>query len=253
MFEVSGTYAGGRNDGAYAFDLSDGVLQDGGRSLSFSMKVKASGGAQSGTTVVDVDVVILQSTDLFIRPTVAAAPSGSSALIRTWWRYPLALAKSAPSVSPDPSLMRSQAEVVSVSSDLGRTVLNGRKAYHYAVTLDPEKLRQFLQRSAMEKQEPFDEEAMSSLLRAYVARGELWIDASNFFTHRIEWSFSPTALAKPGTPSMRFRVDLRDVNDAPGIAAPEGAKPLSITGGVLDLLPSLPTSSPLFKGFFLTP
>lgn len=195
--------------------------------------------------------MVMQGAELFIRPKSIDTVSGTSALLDSWWHYPLSLTKDSPTISPDPSLLRSQMEVVSVTSDLGSTTLDGDDMYHYEVTLDPVKLQLFLQRSASERQEPFDGNAVAALLKKYDARGELWIDATDFSTHRIDWALLPKKEA-PAAATLRFRVDIRNVNGAPPIVVPKGAKPLSVTGGSLDVFP-LPLTFPFLQGFLLTP
>ena len=135
-----------------------------------------------------------------------------------WWKMqeeePLSPASS---VTPDPSLLRAQAEIVHVSKSHGLKTLNGRTVYHYDVTVDKEKLAAFLAKLSEGSEEPVDADAVLRWISDYDPTGELWIDAENFMVHRLLWHVSRK---EPEPLSGSVQVDFFDHNAAPQISPP---------------------------------
>lgn len=148
------------------------------------------------------------------------------ALIGKWLRFPSGGNVTVASVTPDPSFLKAQSEVVEVLEDLGMSVIHGRDAYHYKVALDNEKLLSFMRADATQRGEAWDEASARKSLEAFHPTGELWIDATDFFIHRIDWTLpEPEADFVPpeqlfGTLSVQFT----DHNNAPDIELPTDAQ-----------------------------
>ncbi|MDB4978042.1 MAG: hypothetical protein JWM56_228 [Candidatus Peribacteria bacterium] len=121
-----------------------------------------------------------------------------------WWKLPAGTKKSA-SISPDPSLLRAQSEVVKVSKNYGIEKIDGTDAYHYDVLIDKDKLLAFLQKTAQEKGELFETEKARQMIGGFDAKGSVWVDASTFFLHKIMWSVAPVS---PATDSYAFTLEL---------------------------------------------
>lgn len=179
----------------------EGVLRDGGAIVQGTVTV--TGSVQRLAEAVayrgQAEFFATSPADLYVRLlSVSVTPPEalpSTAMLQTiqgaWWKLPPSDAPSAtrrPALSPDPRLLRLQADVVSVTEDLGLETIHDRDAYHYRVDIDPDKLRQFLRAVGSESGERSSSAALAELLSRYVASGELWIDADSFYLHRIQWT-----------------------------------------------------------------
>lgn len=127
-------------------------------------------------------------------------------------------------VTPDPQLLRAQSQVIAVTKDHGLVSVRDRKAYHYTVALDPEKLVEFLRATVREGQ-TFDEASVRSIVASMRAKGELWVDTETFHIHRIEWDIEK--LDKEETVwNLTAKIEIYDHNSAPPITPPADALPL---------------------------
>lgn len=127
-------------------------------------------------------------------------------------------------VTPDPRLLRAQSQVIAVIKDHGLVSVRDRKAYHYTVALDPEKLVEFLRATVREGQ-TFDEASVRSIVASIRAKGELWIDTETFHIHRIEWDIEKTDKEETVW-DLTAEIEIYDHNSAPPITPPADALPL---------------------------
>jgi len=221
--------------------------------------VSARGSGKTSFPAFAAEVVLTSLGEGYIRPQVVDFSSlgDLEQLIGMWWSWPrgneaLAVAE----VSPDPRMLRAQAEAVAVERDRGMDTVNGHRTYHFDVALDGPKLLRLLQTQATEQGGQLTQGGIGEALRGYDARGELWVDAETFFIHRLAWT-----VRLPGEQMLRFQADLRDHNAAPLITPPADPRPLSaelssrLIRSLLPLLPfsSLPEEGPSASGaiFFL--
>ena len=99
--------------------------------------------------------------------------------------------------------------------------LNGRSAYRYDTALDKEKLALYLKKVAADRGEPMPQEELDSLLTSFSATGELWVDAENFFIHKLTWDVQKLPVGASPPLAVKFTVTLRDHNAAPPVTPPE--------------------------------
>lgn len=226
-----------------------GVLAQAGRQASVSANVRGSVPRGGATTTFQLtadavrdgrDLYVLVQT-LTVNP-VPPALRGIGNLLGRWWRIPGdgPSVAGAPALTPDPLLLRAQADVVTVTADRGHSLVNGREVYRYAVAIDAEKLIAFLAARAQEEGRPFDAAAARGELARYDAAGELWIDVHNFLLHRLAWTI--TAKDDPLPLRMHFTADLRQHDAAPPVTVPMDAEILpsalpldALSGSVLSL------------------
>lgn len=225
-----------------------GTLQDGGRMTSFTLALSGlmtSGGQESKATV-DVEVISERESDVYvllrslmIDPPIGAFSSESlQAYIGQWWKFPSNSAKPATvsTVAPDPEILKAQTQIVSVLSDRGIETMNGRDAYAYDVTIDPERFVAFLRTLSEKKGKPFDEASIRKEIAGYDAKGELWIDHETYYVHKIIWSLQPKETMRVPY-ELSFQVLLTDHDAASAILIPQDAKVFGTS------LPAVPTGS----------
>ncbi len=211
-----------------------GVLQDGGNAAQFALAADGAiaQGAQTYNGSVAAQVASDRDHEVFFRlDSLELAPENPlltkdaiANLLNQWWKLPQKNAGSMVPVSPDPGLLRAQSEVVKVIKDRGVFSLDGQDAFHYDVTLDPEKMAAYLQRVSEEKHQPLDRDSTLEDLQAYDAKGELWIDAESFFVRKIQWSIRPKS-GKATPYALTVTASLRDHNAAKPVEYPADAKP----------------------------
>jgi len=232
----------------------EGVLQDGGRQTKTTVHINGKMQDQASSAqnmTVKGEVIITSPTEIFLKfetllidPIAAHPPEKLSSLTGKWWKLPSSGSNAlGQTMTPDPSLLQAQAEVVIIKSEEPMEQINGREAYHYRVTLDKTKLIAYLRRVAEEQKEDFDEERMQSVLQNFDAEGELWIDAEHFYLHRIEWKILPALGQDPAAFSLLFTIDLRDHGNAPPVSPPADAEPFSPA--------AFPWNAPVFPSFDL--
>jgi hypothetical protein len=223
VLTASGTIAE-QSGGVIPWSVTDGIVQDGGTQFQCTVRL----GDEADPTVVDL--TLLHPSEIYVRPraigsVVSRLPFSRETLasmVGSWWRVPLG--QGPVSLTPDPRVLRMQSEVVRVVKDLGVGTIDGRKAYHYSVTVDPEKLLRFLRSIAEERGEALDENAINARLESYDVGGEVWIDASSFVVRRLSWDFVPRSGAQAG--AVHFSVSVSAVDQAAPIVPPTGAKAL---------------------------
>lgn len=207
-----------------------GILANGGEQASFS--ADAQGVLYDGTdkTVLNWSADVVRNTDdtyLRLREVNSEAiPQGIKAMIGTWWTLARDDYGGAYSMhlTPDPRFIREQSAVVIATDDFGIEDIGGRIAYHYGVSLDPDRLIGLMQVLAEKRGQPFSAEDAGRMLGRYDARGELWIDASRFVVHRIAWTV--TSRENPPVTRLELRMDLRNHNADLAVETPTLSRPL---------------------------
>lgn len=213
----------------------DGVLQDGGEVTQFSFSgdgAVTQGGQPLGGTVQG-DIISEQSHALYFKLNKASlspehplfTQESIGKILGTWWMIPQGESAAAAKVTPDPSLLRAQSEVVAVTKDRGIVKYGneGSEAYHYDVTLDPAKFAAFLGKLASQRDGVFDETIVAKDLASYDAKGELWIDADTFMVHEVSWDIGPRQ-GKSAPYGLKLDVKLRDHNAATPVSLPSDAR-----------------------------
>ncbi len=246
--------------------ITNGVFQDSGNDVSFTLTdgVIRGDSASGGPFTVSLGASVTAFTpgDIYVRidafETVEGDPMFSDELLTNalskWWRIPSNnVAPDDVAVTPDPSLLRAQAEVVRITEDKGVAMVEGRPAYHYGVAVDQEKLVAFLRTAAQEKNEPFDDLEIQKMLSSTTMEGELLIDAQTFFVRRLSWTIKRTGTEdSPGDLLIVFGMTVSNHNSAPEILPPENAEEFSplmflgVSGGLpsLDALPQMDSAQP---------
>ena len=204
---------------------TEGVLQGGGRILSFTTRAQGQDAAKNETMSIIADV-IRDNEKTFLRfskyfPTTATTMDVgdvSVPLLGTWWQVgEESEGKMVPVVTPDPSVLRLQAHIIDVVEDHGLVTMDGRETYFYDVQINKEKLHQFLRTQTSSGSELLGLDFLSS--------GKVWIDAENFLIHRLQWNVSFDPLKKT-TLVMDFRLSEHDTPVT--IRDPAGALPLPV-------------------------
>jgi hypothetical protein len=173
--------------------------------------------------------VLLHVTTLTIDPpSTLLNQDAISRLLGAWWKLPSKdEGKTTESISPDPSLLRMQADVIKVTKDHGLEKINDHDTYHYDVTIDPEKLLTFMRSEAEERHQVFNEDQASQFLQTFQATGEVWIDSESFFIRRLEWNVTSSEEKKESSLHANLHLDLTDHNTAPEISPPTDVKTFS--------------------------
>ena len=218
----------------------DGVFADKGKQVQLQLDLTATySGADgtanviNGTTEVIVagnDAVYMKLDSLTMQPeNVLIPPEVLGRFAGKWWSLPGQTPVAAMQAAPDPSLLRAQSDVVSVTSDHGIENLAGVPSYHYSVMLDPQKFVRYLSAIAEQKHRPFDATGELKSLESLKTDGELWIDATSFALRKVRWNLHdvPVTAGKGGTFDCAFTADVRNHNAAVKIVPPPDAKPFS--------------------------
>lgn len=214
---------------------SRGSMQNGGKQFLLNSHLQGTviDGSSSRFIDTDFDLAVEAENKVYVRInslTVTPADPSLSAdaiapMLGTWFILPSSAEamRGMSDVSPDPKLLQAQSQVVSVTNDLGIEKVDGKDAYHYQVTLDPEKLVAFLQTMSSAAGQEFDPAAAMALSSLFAGKGELWIDHETSFTRRIIWDFSPTDESLSFT--LNLTAELGNYNNAAQIEFPVDAKP----------------------------
>ncbi len=203
-----------------------GSLAHGGREAAFVLSAQGTMDRSGQKTVASVSAdVVSEQQDVYVKlrslSMVPVPDLGGAAqnLLGTWWKIPQGDSPlPAQQLTPDPAFLRAQAAVVKVVTDHGLERVNGSDAYHYTVSVDPDRLAALMKTSAEEQGRPFDAVKARGELLQYDATGELWIDTGTFFIHRLSWTV--TAKDSPSRLRFSFRADLSSHNAVPPVAIP---------------------------------
>lgn len=209
-----------------------GVMTHGGEQAAFSVDAQGILNRGNDRSEFRWSADVVRDTDdtyLLVRESSAdppsAAPAMPDAILGTWWTLPLDSGNHAVrSLTPDPRFLRAQSEIIIIINDLGLEDVEGRNAYHYAVSIDHDRLVGLMRGLAEERGQPFSAENARRALERYDARGELWIDAETFAVRRISWAVVPKDA--PTTMRLTLRMDLRNHDAATAVLAPAQSKPI---------------------------
>ncbi|MDO8648356.1 MAG: hypothetical protein Q7R81_01085 [Candidatus Peregrinibacteria bacterium] len=248
-FTVKGEGTGASYDANVSLE---GILQDGGAQLQFTLQTTGEVAAEKQHTfAADVDAVIAIGEDAYVRirslnispPHPKLDPRLFTLFLQRWWKIPLQRTPFPPTaITPDPRFLYAQSQVITVTEDRGIKRVEGKDTYVYDVTLDREKLVAFLEQVAEERGEPFNREETIASLAPYTVDGTLWIDADTFFIQRLTWTIASEGVGDPfqGTVDAVFR----EHNIAPRIEIPSDAQLLSPA-----LLNGVPGAAPYDETF----
>lgn len=213
----------------------DGVLADAGKQVQLKMDLTGSyaqGAGQenaiNGTTeivVIPDDGVYLKLDSLVMQPdTSVIPPELLSKFTGTWWLLPDSTPVPASQITPDPSLLRAQSDVVKVVSDHGIVTLGGIPAYHYDVSVDSQKFVRFLSALAEQNHESFDEDESLKKIQSVDSSGELWIDAVTFNLLKVRWDIRALPVSETAVLDVAFTADMKNQNAPVKILPPKDAK-----------------------------
>ena len=198
-FTLQGTFIGllgGREE--VALD-TQGRLQDGGKQLAFSITTTLKNPAvDDEVSTVSADVVVAAEEEIYVQMKELSGDMLKTLLdgthmtpSDTWWKFPADGDGASAHVTPDPTLLRAQAQVITVTHDDGIGSIDGRPVYRYTTAVDREKLRQYLQTVASTQGQTFDEAAFERTWGAIAITGTIAIDAQTFTIHDLTWAFAP--------------------------------------------------------------
>ena len=214
----------------------DGTLQNAGEQIRAVTDVTAQVEDElTGNYTLEgtIEVSVMSTDEVYLNiHTLNSEPNDiffPSEIIRqiagTWWLLPANdTAPKAATVTPDPRLLQAQAQVVTVTKENGVVPFSGSDAYHYDVELNKEKLITYLMSIAQEKGENISISELEEAFADVVATGELWIDAHNYFVHKLVWDVSALSYANNGLSDFELTVTFRNHNSAPLIEPPRDAK-----------------------------
>ena len=216
----------------------NGSLNDAGEQLHFQVDVMANirDGKEEYTAQGNLEVSLLSRDEVYMNvhslssepPNAIFRPEVLRNLTDRWWLLPPGdTPPEAVGMTPDPRLLQIQSQVVTVSKNRGMETIEGRETYHYDVTLDPEKLLEYLSTLAAERGEAFDAAKVRQDLSGIKASGELWIDAGTFYMQKISWNVQQIPIEGGGTASASVTITFRNHNTAPDLEPPAGAMPFS--------------------------
>jgi hypothetical protein len=232
-FTLHAEQSGGKASGKTVIAL-DGRIQDGGKQIDTNGTVDASITDPNGrlqNVSGKGEVIVAAENEIYLRlDALSSQPElpflekdSSDVLLGNWWRLPAnPQAAGADAASPDPYLLTLQTSALVVKSDHGISAFDGRDAYRYDVTIDPAKLREFVEESARQRKSPLSP-AQIQALYAMTIEGEARIDAATFDVLRLEWTITDKTDA-----AARWKIEMTvaDQNTAAPIAPPKDAKPL---------------------------
>lgn len=211
----------------------EGVLQSGGKQIELALTIKGKTIPEGEDSTVSANIIVLSEEEVFakIEEVTGADPLLGSESLRAmkgqWYVLPSASGSMRQDLTPDPQIIKFQAEVVRVTADRGTETLHGRTMHHYNVEIDPEKLERFLATVAEAKKQKFEQrEMVQEFFTKADVKGELWIDTETYFIHQISWTMNPAANEEQ--PNATIAIEINDHNAAKNILPPKNAIPLPL-------------------------
>lgn len=237
-FQVKGMYTTPSST-SLGFDVK-GSLANGGKELAFDVRLSGHLADDTGkkhAVNAQADVVVTMSDVFFRLRSISISPphpaihmEQASALVGTWYRLPSSPQASTADVTPDPALLRAQAEVVRVVEDRGLVRVGDHDAYNYAVEADTQKLQHFLE--AVDG-EAGKESAVALGMMFAGMTGDMLINSETFFVDKFRWSSTSANSA-----SLSLDMTLTNHNDAPPIVPPQGAVLFDLANAVPVAIPA---------------
>ncbi len=203
-----------------------GELANGGKELSFAVTVSghlADQEKKRHAVNTQADIVVTTS-DVYFRlrnisinpPHPAIHMEQATALVGTWYKLPGGNDPATADVTPDPGLLRAQAQVIRVTEDRGLSRVGGHDSYNYAIEADAQKLRQFLEAAGGENA---TESATALVTLLSGMKGDMLINSETFFVDKFRWASGGGA----DSSSLSLDMTLTDHNKAPPVVPPQGA------------------------------
>ena len=213
---------------------TDGILTDGGHQLLFDFDASTTMPGIDESNRLKGSVAVGGEDDVYMRFDLIeglvlqaiVGPDAASAWVGRWWKLPSQNAETTPAITPDPSVLHMQSQVLRVVQDLGIESFEGADVYHYEVEIDQAKLRAYLQSVLEARGEPVDAVVLDQQAASIAGSGDVWIDADAFYLRRVRWS-----LRNPTNPhGFRAEIDARlnSFNAAGPIELPVEADPFPI-------------------------
>lgn len=178
------TATGAMIDGGKTLAASVSFVGDVGQSTAnqpFSATVDVSYSAQ-GDVLARLSGIEGQGLQSWLPPAIQAA------MMQRWVR--VVRGSTGALVTPEPQLLTVEAEALEVTEDMGDEIIGTTQTVHYALRLDPKKLRAYMQRAAADRGQTFSPETFEAELGAMDATGEVWIDPKTAYVHRLRWQVS---------------------------------------------------------------
>lgn len=241
--DASYTYHGTSSYMTGVFDVAgniNGTLQNGGQQLSATVDAtikRVDDNQQLNTMILRGTITETAPNETYVNidtlsidpPTPLLDDRFIAAIQHQWLRLPQshsATGAMMSGVTPDPSFLRMQTQVITVTKDHGFANVGGHTDYVYDVTLDRQKLMEFLTQmrhsngSNVPVQNPLDSMAAS---------GRVWIDADTFDIHRIVWDLHSLTAAEPLSAHLDVTVTAHN-DPSINIAPPADSKPFPLVG-----------------------
>ena len=220
-------------------DLSgivNGTMQNAGKQLRFNLD--ASGGREQvedsiviagalEAIIAGKQEVYVNISSLTLSPEEELIQPETIAMIQNqWWKLLSAgeLAQENIAVTPNPRLLKAQAEVIKILEDKGMEKIDDAESYYYEVEVDKTLLLEYLKKVSEEDGTDFDEAKVELELNPLNISGELWIDAETYFVRQLEWDIENIDKEDFG---ISFKVTFYNHNEADPISPPEGFKVFS--------------------------
>jgi hypothetical protein len=247
-FSANGTIATGSVPGSLETKIQlSGRLQDGGKqvdvALSFTGSVLASDDALFAGSA---RIVVAGEHDVYLLVHALDSQGMRTPLVfpvsmlNIWLRLPSSSASNPQNtLTPNPDLLAMQSAVVEVVNDRSFASLNGRTMYRYDVTINKQRLQEFLRKSADSASGAVTGE---NVLQRHQLFGSIWIDAETFAVHRVHWKSTPL---EENEPSLDFIVDFSNHNVEDPIVPPGDAVTMEEGMLAVPLFLGIPLESPL--------
>lgn len=220
-----------------------GQMASGGKQLRFDLD--ASMGSDAS---LKGSIVIPAENEIYVKAERLSLGGSISPMLGavegTWWQLPRSAtgSQAAAELTPDPSFLSMQMEIVTVAKEHGIERINQRKAYKYDVTMDETRLMNYLQTVEQDRGQEFNRAEWQTYLDSHDIAGTLWIDTELFLPDRIEWTVRSAPTVSPET-ELTIDISFADHNKDVSITPPEGAIPFPVTADALQnmLMPPTPT------------
>lgn len=220
-----------------------GRLQQAGQQLALDVKgdIQTKDAVEESKWNVDASIILLPEQETYIKLNALTDVEGLALveaqmyknMLGKWFLLPVSSiptqgSGSSTSVTKDPRIIHAQVAMMRVTEDHGIVSWKNRPAYHYTVTIDPEKMDAFLIQAHPEIPVEDREQMLHDIASLDTLEGSVWIDAETFEVHTLEWTVVRN-VTQPGGISFaaQLRIDVSQHNKAPEIAPPPEAIPFS--------------------------
>lgn len=217
----------------------EGEMADSGNALALDVDVQfTSAASEDGSALqADFQVIVLDQDEVYLwlesltsdGPFQFFDPQLVQNFVGTWWYMPPESEAENARIAPDPRLLHAQASIVSVTENHGADVIGTTHVYRYGVSIDPDKLSQYLMQMSEQNGQPPPTEEEIAAFPVLGSTGELWIDAQTGYIHRLKWRLPniPSVLGQSLT--MDLSVDISDHNGQHTITPPPAYETFSPT------------------------